>query len=413
MSRRKLIRFTCFWIVFSFFFSCLNLAMKTENDRWSGFYHLPKDSVEVIFFGNSHSYTAFQPTVIDDILSIDSYVLGISSENIVVSYYELEEALKTQHPKAVVLETFSLDINDAQEGSLFFSFVDAGYWNKSKLALASHYLTPSTAYSLFPSLRTRVAWNDPSFYVNEFVHQVNNLFSYDMGDMLGASLRGRVIDKDTYTELMSAEDYAYKQPAEKMAQYLDKFHELCRQNNVQLIFATAPIVSKASVPSDYYAPFDVAAYAEKNGIPMIVFDRGGYNELHFYNSTHLDVFGSLIVSIETAKELSHLLDIPIDEATLEFYNSFVISGYATEIKDNQYSIKLITDAQNSLLEYNWKLIDADGGQMLEEAKWSGQNSFRFEIQPDTSYLIECNIRNTSGTYEISAIFPVDFKEQTP
>ena len=70
-----------------------------------GFYDLPEDSLDVLILGSSHAITGVDTQKLYDDHGYKSYTLGCSEQNIAVSYFYLKEALKTQHPKAVILET--------------------------------------------------------------------------------------------------------------------------------------------------------------------------------------------------------------------------------------------------------------------------------------------------------------------
>ena len=72
------------------------------------FRNLPEDTIDVIALGSSHIQYAFNPAVFYAETGNYSYVLGSSCQPFSMSYYMLEEALKTQHPSVVVLDVFTL-----------------------------------------------------------------------------------------------------------------------------------------------------------------------------------------------------------------------------------------------------------------------------------------------------------------
>ena len=75
---------------------------------YKNFYKLDRDTVDVLFLGSSHCVTSFDPQVLYDEYGITSYNLGSGAQSIMVSYYWLEEALRYQSPKVVVLDTYML-----------------------------------------------------------------------------------------------------------------------------------------------------------------------------------------------------------------------------------------------------------------------------------------------------------------
>jgi hypothetical protein len=402
--KKKIISFLVFWMIFSLLFCSLNLATRTENNRWSEFYHLPKDSLDIVFIGNSHTYTAMQPMVIDDILSTHSYVLGVSAESIVVSYYELKELLRTQHPDVVVLETFTLDIDDTETEPQYFQFLDAGRLDTNKLAVATHYLSLDTAYSVFPALRSRMDWSNPEKYIDGFTQEIEMLWNPQVDDELGYSTRPNVIDMATYTDLLDAKEPIYQKSSDEVGIYLEKFYDLCQKNNIQLVLSTTPIVSLSVIPEKVLAPYDIDPFAEEHNIPRINYERGQFNELHFYDGTHLDKFGSLIVSVEIARELASIMHVLVNQDALAYYEAFFFSGYSLKQDGNQFSIELFPADTTAPLAYQWKLIHADSGEAVGSKVWSPDSYYEFEISEDGVYDLTCVIRQPTGDYSLSATF---------
>ena len=72
------------------------------------FYELPKDSVDLLFVGSSHAIVNFNVGKLYDDYGITSFVFGGAMQPMWNSYYALKEALKTQKPKLIVLEGYSV-----------------------------------------------------------------------------------------------------------------------------------------------------------------------------------------------------------------------------------------------------------------------------------------------------------------
>ena len=68
-----------------------------------GFYKEPKDSLDVIFMGNSDVYRGISPITLWDEYGIASYNFVSSGQRMWTAYYMLEESLKYQKPKLIVL----------------------------------------------------------------------------------------------------------------------------------------------------------------------------------------------------------------------------------------------------------------------------------------------------------------------
>ncbi len=68
------------------------------------FYHQPEDSVDVLVLGTSCAYAGINTNILFEEYGIAAYNLCGAELPYWVSYYYLEEALKTQHPKLILLD---------------------------------------------------------------------------------------------------------------------------------------------------------------------------------------------------------------------------------------------------------------------------------------------------------------------
>jgi len=99
---------------------------------------LPEDSVDVLFLGTSHVQYGINPMEIYREQQIVSYNLSTSGQKLATSYYMLEEAVKTQHPKAVLLDASSIYLTTYWETELRVP-LDGFFTGKTKLKAAQHY----------------------------------------------------------------------------------------------------------------------------------------------------------------------------------------------------------------------------------------------------------------------------------
>lgn len=70
-----------------------------------GFNQLEKDSVDVLFMGASQMFSSIDAKRLTEEYGISSYDYGASRQMISTTEYYLDEALKTQHPKLVMIES--------------------------------------------------------------------------------------------------------------------------------------------------------------------------------------------------------------------------------------------------------------------------------------------------------------------
>lgn len=90
----------------------------------AGFSALEKNSLDVLALGSSQMFCGVNPDMLRQETGSESYVFGGSSQRLPMTAYYLEEALKTQSPRVVLLEVCMLweDSGAEDEAALSWSF---------------------------------------------------------------------------------------------------------------------------------------------------------------------------------------------------------------------------------------------------------------------------------------------------
>lgn len=97
------------------------------------FYEQEEDTVDVLVIGSSHAFTDINTAVLWENHGIASYILGGAQQPLWNSYYCLEEALKTQTPKLIVLEAYMTTFSgDYLESNYIISNTYGMKWSKTK-----------------------------------------------------------------------------------------------------------------------------------------------------------------------------------------------------------------------------------------------------------------------------------------
>lgn len=113
--RRSIVRIAGFLILLTLSIGTVNKILSFKfadgNQIFSDFYHLEKDTVDVLVIGSSHAYVNYNNGTLWDEYGIASYDLGSSVQPMWNSYYYLKEALKTQDPELIVLEGYGLSFD--------------------------------------------------------------------------------------------------------------------------------------------------------------------------------------------------------------------------------------------------------------------------------------------------------------
>lgn len=85
-----------------------SIFRKDEKASASQLKKLPKNSMDILVLGSSHAQYSINPGVIYHDSGYYSFVMGSGCQPMIMSYYNLLEALKTQKPEVVLLEVFTM-----------------------------------------------------------------------------------------------------------------------------------------------------------------------------------------------------------------------------------------------------------------------------------------------------------------
>ena len=329
------------WMRPKFYFDGIWSPTNTYKD----FYKLDKNSVDVLFLGSSHAITAFNPQVIYDNYGITSYNLSSEQQSILISYYWLEEALKYQSPKVVVLDAFTLhkytevyvynDLNCA-EGAIRKA-MDNMRFSPLKIRAAKEIakIDPTQdALSFFLlNIRYHSRWTDLSesdYYDSAFVNH---------GGIKGYNIIGG-FDPGADDVTLNVSDLSEVE-AEPMIgiadEYLGRIVEVCKENNIQLILTNTPYAESLQRYKS------VAEYAADHDIPYYDFNEETlYNEIGYSASENLlyhpNYLGAEKISDYMGKILSEEYGI-----TPRIDDSFVKTKENYEHKVNNLKLKETED----------------------------------------------------------------------
>ena len=346
---RLAVKFTVFVLVTCFCVNMVNEWLKPKyyyNQTWPAtntfldFYELEKNSVDVLFLGSSHAVCSFNPQVLYDNYGITSYNLGSEQQSIVVSYFWLQEALKYQQPKAVVLDTYMLhkfgavyvyNEMNCSEGAVRKAMdcmrPSLTKWQAVK-EIARIDPTQNALSYFLPNLRYHTRWTELG--EDDFTESA----MIDHGGIKGFTVFGGGVDtSQTYTPFTETD--AAAAGAEGMvgsaAEYLDKIVSLCDENGIDLILTNIPCAE----PIGRYVA--TKQYADAHGVPYYDFNEETYYQAIGYDPaqdllSHPSYFGAEKITNFFGKLLTEEYGIePREDA------SFIKSGenYQHQLKNVQ------------------------------------------------------------------------------
>ncbi|WP_027138116.1 hypothetical protein [Gaetbulibacter saemankumensis] len=291
-----------------------NLLMEGRrgHEVWNNFYKIPNKTLDIIFLGNSLSYSSFNPLVFNGFLGVRSYNLGVADLNIKQAYYNLKEALNNHRPKLVILEAYSLDIPDkSEEDRLGFKFenLDSQKFSFRKLkAINNQFSTlQNKIYAISPLIRNHNNWDNFDVIQNN----LENTFIKDR--YLGYKLVKSGLNEKQFKKALEKLpiDHSFN---EENLNYFEKLVNLCHVNNVQLLVVRAPVLLYKYNMKYYDRVYNnTKALCDKYKIKYIDYNQK-YNGNSFNKSFYSD---QIHLNYKGATKLSELLVNELDTIKIE------------------------------------------------------------------------------------------------
>ena len=244
------------------------------NPNASGYLSLEKDTLDVFIVGNSDAYSGFSPMEMWKNYGFTSYISGTGKQLIGESVRAVEECLKTQKPKVVILETDQLYTN-----------------SNSAQVIARD--ARKQILNQFSVLEYHDRWKqfDPKTAVKRKSYSAR--FASKGQFVSGAKVpyRGKEYIKKTKKRDEINPLFVRK---------LDELNALCKKNGAQLILVQVP----SQTTWTYARHNAVNDYAKKNGIPFLDMDlkrkeigfswktdsRDGGNHLNCYGAQKVSLY---------------------------------------------------------------------------------------------------------------------------
>jgi hypothetical protein len=257
-----------------------------ETEIWSDFYAADKESIDVLYVGSSHVYNAVNTEVVEALTGYSGEVLAGSAQDIGTSYYYICEALRSQSPKYIFLDSYGFSWESFWVYDSFKRQLDDIRWSPVKLeavrAWQETYPEDSLTARIFTVIDYHTRWESL------------NIFDFKYRSMI-STVNG-------YAPTYEAEEVSHA-PADETAgiditeqneEYFSKIAALCRENGIELIFMTTPSCDWTDAQSDV-----MQELADKYEIPYWDFNRDGvYDTIGLDGSTdyrdrnHLNAYGA-------------------------------------------------------------------------------------------------------------------------
>jgi len=305
----------CLCLVFGYLTRVFLPKSKGELDylpKTKTFYDQPKNTIDVLFFGDSTFRNGISPLILWQTAGITSYVRATSRQDPMVAYYYLLESLEYQTPKVVVLEGQTLFLDYSIDGREIFyrEAIDTIRLSAAKVQLIFQVIKGSsnqTASSyLFPLLRFHTRWKELAFRDLLDI----DLHPYDYYRGHGVVLKRVPYDlPDSYmaanTEMAAYNEYSIP--------YHERIIQVCKQKQIEVMYLDFPLLELSS-----YAKHNAGKkMAEKHGLLFLdysvpeVFSRVGFDpSIDMWDINHINSYGAAKFSRDLANLLDAQFDLP-------------------------------------------------------------------------------------------------------
>ncbi len=317
------LRAVCFAALTVLLLTYANFVLTPKHDygicSMMNLYRQPKDSVDVLAVGTSLAYAGINTNVLWEEYGIATYDLCSAEQPFWVSYYTIKEALKTQHPRVILLDAkpaiYTRDYSKRGR-TILSTFGIKGIENRVGAILAC-VEKPRDAMGYILGL-PEVHSNYARLTADDFA------FPPDNGGR-GASWKGH-IESDAVEHHQKPSlvwNSVRRNMNDREEEYARKIFELGRDEDIEILLIGLPNPDYANDHMYYNALWSVA---EEYGVHGLNYNDPGIRFGLRYSSDfadwqHLNVKGSVNFSRKLGADLEMLFDLP-DHRGDPYYSSY-------------------------------------------------------------------------------------------
>lgn len=253
---------------------------------------------DLVIMGSSRAWVQYSPALLDSILQINTYNMGIdgSGLNRQIIRYEVYDHYQAKKPKYIVLNVDYFSANEwsyGYEREQFFPYMWDSYMRKEIQKVEP------------------MSWGERYMPVYRYV-TYKGLYNVLYEQPLEAKTYKGYMGQDRPWEAKAYEELTtfHFNADERVMAMFDQFLEERKAEGIQVIFCYAPMyigfTNKVENLEEFFACYK--EYAERYDIPILDYS---YHELsmdtaYFYNASHLNRVGAEIFSTQLAHDLDSL-----------------------------------------------------------------------------------------------------------
>lgn len=292
-------------------FLCRPLDNDTTIQHIRAFHEMPDDCFDVIIYGSSHAQRGFSSTKLYDEFGIRAYNYGANWQRINTTRLFLEDSLRTQNPKVVLIETYyanSYEKDVYPDGQISYTMCMDSFDGKIKFLRECFGNDVNKWFSYyFPLCAFHENWKGlckDSFSLRIFdtsFHHMNMGFS--PSELIIPNTIANIND-DKQVEL-----------SEKAVEILQDMVNICNDRDIDVIFYTVPY-DHTFIYSDAMKDFCNKNECKYFNLYEYVEEVGLDEKTDFSDKDHLNTYGSEKVASFFGKYIKDNYDL-VDYRTIE------------------------------------------------------------------------------------------------
>ncbi|WP_339068143.1 ABC transporter ATP-binding protein [Fusobacterium animalis] len=283
------------------------------------YYKIPKNSVDLLFIGSSHSYCTFNSRLFDHYLKCNSLNLGTDAQSLPITYSAILEILKNQNPKVIVIEVYPIGRRTGTPA--LRPHLDTMTFSINKLRLIKNSLPIANWGNHFSNtIYYHSRWKEfnelrkKEKEYGDWGERIKNKgFTGYNWDFIRDSLTYDIYEKE-YKEKFDNSSFITKDSLK----LLENIFKIGKKKGIKIILTSPPIVGDHDTLAILYSP-SLKKLMNKYDIDSIDFNDGSnkFEKLCFLDNGHVSLAGADKVSFEMAEYLKQNYPILLNTKNYE------------------------------------------------------------------------------------------------
>lgn len=297
------------------------LRNKDSYQLVSSFYEEKNDSLDVVFLGTSQILMSVSPMQLWKDYGITSYNLGQHGQSFALTYYCMEEAIRKQHPKLVVVDVFyMMNKSKVVLTSNVHKTVDNLQWGLPKLQAIYDVGGDPEAGSRLDYLLNITAFHTRWKEINE--SDFKKVHDYYKGAFM-------YYDAQSYGMISPPPETDTMDVYSETLTYLNRMIALCKETNTQLLLVKTPYYpvdgGELTVSVQYRMLNEIGKIAKENQINYLnclykVQDIGLDYNTDMHDWGHVNAYGAMKVTDYMGSYIKQNYDIPDRRQDVSYRN---------------------------------------------------------------------------------------------